>query len=55
MSIIGNDIVLKEDLKKEIEEKFRVFKRELSYLKDAKSMKGWIVKVQGMLNCMKEV
>lgn len=33
----------------------RVFKRELTYLIEAKSMKGWILKVQGMLICMKEV
>ena len=55
MGIIGKEITAKQEFRKEIEEKIRIFKRELSYLRDTKSMNGWILKVQGMLDCMMEV
>ena len=55
MQAVTNEIKMKDDLKDNIEQKNYVFKRELSYLAEAKSLKGWTHKMQGMLKCMTEV
>ena len=53
--MIKKDIVDKVELKDAIEQKNYVFKRELSYLAEGQSLKGWTHKMQGMLKCMSDV
>jgi len=45
MEILKLEIKMNEDLKVEIHEKVRIFKRELSYLREATNVKGWILKI----------
>lgn len=55
MEVINKEIKEKEQLKEAISNKFYVFKRELQYLQEAKSMRGWNHKMLGMLECMDKV
>lgn len=55
MKIIGKETKIKELVKEAIDQKLSVFKRELLFLAESKNLMGWTRKMQGMLECMKEV
>ena len=55
MDILKKEIAEKDNLKEAIEGKNYIFKRELCYLAEAQSLRGWTHKMQGMLKCMSEV